>query len=102
MEIKILERKNNLLEIELVGEDHSLPNLLKDILLTKKGVKMASYSIDHPLLHPETGRYISNPKMTIITDDNIDPVEVLKEALKDVIKMCDTALKELEEQKKEL
>ena len=31
MEIKILERKANLIEVELINEDHSLPNLLKDI-----------------------------------------------------------------------
>ena len=99
MEIKILERKDNLVEIELINEDHSLPNLLKDILLTKEGVKMASYSIDHPLLHPETGRYISNPKITVITEEGIDPVEVLKEGLRDIIKMCDTLLEELKEKK---
>ncbi len=97
MEIKILERKNNLVEIELINEDHSLPNLLKDILLTKDGVKMASYSIDHPLLHPETGRYISNPKITVITEDGVDPIEVLKECLRDIINMCDTLLNELKE-----
>ncbi|ENN96162.1 DNA-directed RNA polymerase subunit L [Methanocaldococcus villosus KIN24-T80] len=95
MEIKILERKDNLIEIELIGEDHSLPNLLKDILLTKEGVKMASYSIEHPLLDPETGRYISNPVITVITEGGRDPLEVLKEALKDIIKMCDTLLEEL-------
>ncbi|NPA62183.1 MAG: DNA-directed RNA polymerase subunit L [Methanococci archaeon] len=95
MEVRILERKDNLIEVELINEDHSLPNLLKNILLTKKGVKMASYSIDHPLLHPETGRYISNPKMTIITEEGTDPLEVLKESLKDVIKLCDTLLNEL-------
>ncbi|ACX73335.1 RNA polymerase dimerization [Methanocaldococcus vulcanius M7] len=95
MEVRILERKDNLIEVELINEDHSLPNLLKNILLTKKGVKMASYSIDHPLLHPETGRYISNPKMTIITEEGTDPLEVLKESLKDVINLCDTLLDEL-------
>ena len=99
MEIKILERKDNLVEIELINEDHSLPNLLKDILLTKEGVKMASYSIDHPLLHPETGRYISNPKITVITEEGTDPIEVLKEGLKDIIEMCDTLLDELKKNK---
>ncbi|ADG13312.1 RNA polymerase dimerization [Methanocaldococcus infernus ME] len=99
MEVKILERKDNLLEVELVGEDHSLPNLLKDILLTKKGVKMASYHIEHPLLNPETGRYISNPKFVIITEEGTDPVEVLKESLRDVIKMCDTLLEDIQKYK---
>jgi DNA-directed RNA polymerase subunit L len=99
MEIRILERKANLIEVELINEDHSLPNLLKDTLLTKEGVKMASYSIEHPLLHPETGRYISNPKITILTEEGTDPVEVLKEGLKDIIKMCDTLLNELKDNK---
>ena len=99
MEIKILERKANLIEVELFNEDHSLPNLLKDTLLTKEGVKMASYSIEHPLLHPETGRYISNPKITVITEEGTDPIEVLKEGLKDIIEMCDTLLDELKKNK---
>ncbi|WP_423792426.1 DNA-directed RNA polymerase subunit L [Methanocaldococcus indicus] len=99
MEIKILEKKDNLLEIELVGEDHSLPNLLKDVLLTKKGVKMASYYIEHQLLHPETGRYITNPKLTILTEEGVNPIDVLKESLKDIINMCDKVLEELKSQK---
>ncbi|WP_456471480.1 DNA-directed RNA polymerase subunit L [Methanocaldococcus sp.] len=99
MEVKILERKDNLLEFELVGEDHSLPNLLKDILLTKEGVKMASYHIEHPLLNPETGRYISNPKFVLITEKGVDPIEVLKESLRDIIDLCDKLLEEIKKSK---
>jgi DNA-directed RNA polymerase subunit L len=93
--IKILEKKDNLIEVELLNEDHSLCNVLKDILLNKEGVLMASYSIDHPVLDPNTGRYISNPKILVKTEEGIDAEGVLKEALRDLIKMCDELLQNI-------
>ncbi|EHP86591.1 DNA-directed RNA polymerase subunit L [Methanotorris formicicus] len=93
--VKILEKKENLIEVELLNEDHSLCNVLKDILLNKEGVLMASYSIDHPVLDPDTGRCISNPKLLITTEKGVNAEEVLKEALKDLIKMCDELLQNI-------
>ncbi len=94
--IKIISKTKNSLEIELINDDHSLSNLLKDILLEKKDkVAMASYDIEHPVLNPETGKYISNPKLTIKTTDGNSPEEVLKEALKEVIDLCNNTLNSL-------
>jgi len=94
--VKVLSRDENSIELEIVNEDHSLCNLLKDILLKKEDkVVMASYCIEHPVLDPETGRYISNPKITLITKERVDPLEVLKEALKEIIDLCDKALEDL-------
>ena len=94
--VKVLSRDENSIELEIVNEDHSLCNLLKDILLKKEDkVVMASYCIEHPVLDPETGRYISNPKITLITKEGVDPLEVLKEALKEIIDLCDRALEDL-------
>jgi len=94
--VKVLSRDENSIELEIVNEDHSLCNLLKDILLKKEDkVVMASYCIEHPVLDPETGRYISNPKITLITKEGVDPLEVLKEALKEIIDLCDRTLEDL-------
>ncbi|AEH06017.1 DNA-directed RNA polymerase subunit L [Methanothermococcus okinawensis] len=94
--IKILEKTKNSIEVELIDDDHSLCNLLKDILLEKKDkVIMASYVIEHPVLNPKTGRYISNPKLTVKTTDGNDAEEVLKESLKEVIDLCNKTLESL-------
>ncbi|GBF36728.1 MAG TPA: DNA-directed RNA polymerase subunit L [Methanothermococcus okinawensis] len=94
--VKVLSRDANSIELEIVNEDHSLCNLLKDILLKMEDkVVMASYCIDHPVLDPETGRYISNPRITLITKEGVDPIEVLKEALREIIDLCDRSLREL-------
>jgi DNA-directed RNA polymerase subunit L len=94
--IKIINRTGNSIEVELVNDDHSLSNLLKDILLEKKDkVAMASYDIEHPVLDPETGMYISNPKLIVKTTEGNNPEDVLKEALKEVIDLCNKALESL-------
>jgi len=96
---KILKRTENSIELELVGDDHSLCNLLKDILLKKTDrVIMASYDIDHPVLNPETGRYITNPKLILKTVEGVEPTEVLKDALKEIITLCNESLKSVMEQ----
>ncbi|HIQ31897.1 MAG TPA: DNA-directed RNA polymerase subunit L [Methanothermococcus okinawensis] len=94
--VKIISRDENSIELEIVNEDHSLCNLLKDLLLRKEDkVVMASYCIEHPVLDPETGRYISNPRITLITKEGVDPIEVLKEALREIIDLCDRSLEDL-------
>lgn len=93
--IKIIHKTENDIELELLNEDHSLCNVLKDILLEKDGVLMASYAIDHPVLDPETGRYISNPKLIIKTSEGVNAEEVLKEVLKEVIGLCNQVLENL-------
>ncbi len=56
MEVKILKENENELEIELIGEDHTFCNLLKEKLSSKKNV-LAAYRIEHPL--------VGNPKFYI-------------------------------------
>ncbi|WP_459201807.1 DNA-directed RNA polymerase subunit L [Methanococcus sp. CF] len=93
--INILEKSKNFIELELVNDDHSLSNLIKEVLLSKKGVVLASYGIEHPVLDPDTGRYISNPRIMLKTDEKIDAEKVLKEALKDIVDLCNKTLEEL-------
>ncbi len=50
MELKIIEQTEKKLVIDIVGEDHTFCNALKDELAQDENIKFASYRIDHPLL----------------------------------------------------
>jgi DNA-directed RNA polymerase subunit L len=78
MEIKILEQSKTKLTIEIVGEDHTLCNALKEELNKDKGVKIASYKIEHPLT--------ANPIMLIEADD---AKKSLESAVKKIVKFYD-------------
>jgi DNA-directed RNA polymerase subunit L len=73
MEIKIIENEKNRLMIELPGADHTLCNSLKKELVSVKGVEIATYAVEHPL--------IGVPKM-IIETKGIAPKKALEEAIK--------------------
>jgi len=49
MKIEILKKEGNLLEFKIIGERHTLPNLLKDRLLNDSSVEFVSYKLDHPM-----------------------------------------------------
>ena len=57
MEINILEEDKKRLEIELVGEDSTLCNVLKDELWNDDSVEVAASKVDHPL--------VSNPTLLV-------------------------------------
>ncbi len=72
MELKVLRKDKNKVELEVAGEDHSFLNILVKTLLKDSSVKFASYRIDHPL----TG----NPVIIVETNGSKTPFEALKDA----------------------
>ena len=50
MEVKILESKKKRLRFALKGEGHAMSNLLRTYLWRVKDVKIAAYTVRHPLL----------------------------------------------------
>ncbi|MBU0457481.1 MAG: DNA-directed RNA polymerase subunit L [Nanoarchaeota archaeon] len=78
MEFNVLEETKNKLVFELKGETHTFCNILKEELLTVKGVSLAIYRIDHPL--------IGVPQMRIETTKGTEPRKALKEALANIKK----------------
>ena len=72
MEIKILEEKARRLVFEL-NSDHGFCSALKHALIETKGVTVATYSIDHPL--------IGKPRFTVETDTTVEPREAIKKAV---------------------
>lgn len=84
MELTILNKTENEINVRVTGESHTLLNLLKTALLNNKHVEIATYDIEHPT--------ISNPVLFVRTD-GADPVEVIKKASKEIVKECDEFLK---------
>jgi len=63
--------------VEIIGEDSTILNPIKEKLLERESVVYAEYSIEHPIL--------SNPKLYIKTK-NANPKDELKAVLKELQK----------------
>ena len=73
MQIRKLSKKANLWEFQLVSEDHTLANMIKELSWRHKGE--AAYKVEHSLLgEPIVRVSASNPKT------------VLKAVAKDIVK----------------
>ena len=86
MEINILEESKKRMVFELKGEDHTFCNMLKESLWSVKGVDVASYRIEHPL--------VGVPKFLIETK-GIEPRDALKKALAGIKKQATEFKKEV-------
>jgi DNA-directed RNA polymerase subunit L len=49
MKLEIINKDKNFLEFRILGERHSLPNLLRARLSEKKEVEFVSYTLEHPM-----------------------------------------------------
>lgn len=49
MEVEVLRKEKNLVEIKLVGERHTFPNLLNKRLLENPETKFSAYKLMHPM-----------------------------------------------------
>lgn len=47
--VNVLENKKHRLVFEMVGEDHTLANLLREELWNDSDVKVSAYNMEHPL-----------------------------------------------------
>jgi len=80
MNLKILNKTDNELEMEIAGETHTLLNLLKTVLLEDDAVEIATYDIKY--------LGISEPIMYVRTNGK-DPVQAVRSALQTMIAICD-------------
>ncbi len=72
MEIKILKEDKNRIEFEVIGEDHTLCNSIRNELWNNENIEISAYNIKHPL--------ISNPVMLVETSKG-DPRKALQESV---------------------
>ena len=86
MELNVLEESKKRMVFELKGETHTFCNALKEALWKVKGVELASYRIEHPL--------VGVPKFLIETK-GIEPREALKKAVDGLRKMGKEFKKEI-------
>ena len=80
MNLKILNKTDTELEMEIVGETHTLLNLLKTILLEDDAVEIATYDLKY--------LGISEPIMYVRTNGK-DPVQAVRSAISAMIAICD-------------
>ncbi len=86
MEFTVLEETKDKLSFTLKGETHTFSNALKKELQEIKGVTVATYKIDHPL--------VGIPEFLIETK-GLEARKALKEALKSLKKKAEEFKKEV-------
>ena len=76
MELRVIEKTDTELEIEIGGEDHTFMNVLKGALLETEGVAAATYD-----LNPEQSGGQTDPILTVKTEAaDRDPLDALEDA----------------------
>ncbi len=74
MELRVIEKQQTELVIEIAGEDHTFMNVLKGALLETDGVTAATYD-----MNPEQSGGQTDPILSIKTMDR-DPLDALESA----------------------
>lgn len=74
MNVTILSKTEEEIEIEISGEDHTLLNVLKDALLSLETVEAATYD-----MNPEQSGSKTEPILFVRTSEG-DPLEAIEEA----------------------
>ena len=73
MKLKKRVEEENYVEIEIEGEDHTVGNLLRTVLLEDPNVRYAGYRVEHPL--------VGNLVIAVRTDGSKTPIEAIVQAL---------------------
>ena len=77
MDLRVIDRTETALSIEIGGEDHTFMNALKGSLLELEAVEAATYD-----MNPEQSGGQTDPILTMKTAEGEDPLEVLAEAVR--------------------
>jgi DNA-directed RNA polymerase subunit L len=79
MELRVIEKTEEELRIEVAGEGHTFMNVLKGTLLENDDVAAATYDVN-----PEQSGGQTDPILSIKTEGGADPLDVLEDAAGDV------------------
>ncbi|AWR99850.1 DNA-directed RNA polymerase subunit L [Metallosphaera hakonensis] len=88
MEIAVEKSDENYLELRILGEDHTLGNLIAGRLRSVQGVTLATYYLPHPLKDEII--------LKIRTDGTISPRDALVRAIDEVKSLGESFLQDLE------
>ncbi|MCD4703745.1 MAG: DNA-directed RNA polymerase subunit L [Methanosarcinaceae archaeon] len=83
MELKIISKEDDEIQLEIKGESHTLLNMLKSVLLDDERVEIATYDMKHVT--------ISDPVILVKTDGT-DPIIIVRDAASKLIAQCDEFL----------
>lgn len=78
MNLKIIEKTDDEIMVEMAGESHTLLNVLKSSLLDDPRIEVATYDIKHPT--------ISEPILFVKTK-GVDPIVAIREASERIIEV---------------
>ena len=88
MELRVTERLEKELSIEIAGENHTFMNVLKESLLETEGVTAATYD-----MNPEQSGGQTDPILTIKTEAGVDTLDALEAAAEGITEKT-TALRD--------
>jgi DNA-directed RNA polymerase subunit L len=80
MELRVIEKEDEMLSIEIAGEDHTFMNVLKGALLETDGVSAATYD-----MNPEQSGGQTEPVLTIKTETGVNTLDALEAGANRVI-----------------
>ena len=84
MELRVIEKEENLLSMEIAGEDHTFMNVLKGALLETDEITAATYD-----MNPEQSGGQTDPVLTIKTEEGVDALDALETGAERVIEKSD-------------
>ncbi|MFC6871856.1 DNA-directed RNA polymerase subunit L [Halobellus marinus] len=79
MELRVIDKTDEELRIEVAGEDHTFMNVIKGALLETEGVAAATYD-----MNPEQSGGQTEPILSIKTEAGVEPLDALGEASRNV------------------
>jgi DNA-directed RNA polymerase subunit L len=84
MELRVIEKTDEELRMEVAGEDHTFMNVLKGALLETAGVAAATYD-----MNPEQSGGQTEPILSVKTEDDTDPLDAVGDASRRVQDLTD-------------
>ncbi|PSP94086.1 DNA-directed RNA polymerase subunit L [Halobacteriales archaeon QS_4_62_28] len=84
MDLRVIEKEDTMLSIEIAGEDHTFMNVLKGALLETEGVTAATYDVN-----PDQSGGQTDPVLTLKTDAAVDALDALENGAERVIEKTD-------------
>ncbi|AEM57568.1 MULTISPECIES: DNA-directed RNA polymerase subunit L [Haloarcula] len=84
MDLRVIDKSDTELSIEIAGEDHTFMNVIKGALLETAGVTAATYDVN-----PEQSGGQTDPVLTIKTEEGVDALEALEDGTDAVIEKAD-------------
>ena len=84
MDLRVIDKSDTELSLEIAGEDHTFMNVIKGALLETEGVTAATYDVN-----PEQSGGQTDPVLTIKTESDVDALDALEAGTDRVIEKAD-------------